>query len=83
MTYLKGNVYKEPITAYAHDDCLPDSEFETWLIARYDREDPDQEKLVYDEWRHQREPWTWWPDYLSSKPVEERDRCSYCGEVVP
>jgi hypothetical protein len=50
VTYFNANVYCESPTAWAHDDCLPDEEFE-YL--------PVRDGFL----RYQRDPWNWAPVY--------------------
>lgn len=55
MTYVNGNVYagptkSAPLDKYAHDYCLPATEYEPAIINSRDTGE-----------RHQRWPWHWHP----------------------
>jgi hypothetical protein len=62
MTYVNGNVYagateSAPLDKFAHDDCLPASEFEPVIINGQ----PTGET-------HQSWPWHWHPVYGAPEP---------------
>lgn len=86
MTYINGNVYVAPAPAapqdkVAHDACLPDSEFETVMLANWGAEPftNDRGFLEYpkEPERMQKSPWRWWPGpYGAPKP------CYVCGVPV-
>ena len=69
MTYYRGNPYKEPVTRWAHDECLPDSEFETVDLAF-----PDEPARLH---RHQINGWNWSPRY-HARDAQRRETCAYC-----
>ena len=72
MTYYRGNVYTDPSTAgFAHDECLPDDEFDPIIIN-------GQTTDEYGEphGRQQKSPWNWSPVYGAPEP------CDYCGKPV-
>lgn len=56
VTYYNANVYRDEPTQFAHDECLPDSEFKTTTLSNGD---------VH---RQQRSPWNWAPVYGAPEP---------------
>lgn len=85
MTYYNGNPYDSPtelapLDRFAHDDCLPGSEFTTVMLDDFTagRTDPVTGCRVYDQvpHRHQREPWHWSPVWGAPEP------CYVCGRPV-
>jgi hypothetical protein len=81
MTYYRGNIYTDPATAgFAHDDCLPDDQFTTTMLADFStgRIDPVTGYTVYDKvpFVHQNWPWHWNRIYGAPEP------CDYCGQPV-
>lgn len=82
MTYYNGNPYHgptpdAPLDKWAHDGCLPDSEFNVTMLDDFTtgRDDPVTGFRVYDKipHRHQRFPWHWDRIYGEANP------CAYCG----
>ena len=80
MTYYNANVHVKSPTEFAHDDCLPDSEFTITMIDDFTtgRTDPVTGYHVFDQvpHRHQNYPWHWSPVYGAPHP------CKYCNEPV-
>ncbi len=57
MTYYNANVYVASPTLFAHDECLPDSEFRPIVIGERDTGE-----------RQQKDPWNWSPVYGAPEP---------------
>lgn len=78
MTYYNANVYVESPTEFAHDDCLPDDQFDTVMLDDFTtgRNDPVTGYRVYDRVPHrqQKSPWNWAPIYGVPHT------CKYCGK---
>jgi hypothetical protein len=58
MTYFNGNPYRDPITEWAHDDCLPADQLVTATMSNGDQH------------THQIEPWHWSPVYGRPEPCK-------------
>lgn len=61
MTYFNGNPYlsdREPVTEFAHDDCLPDDLFTVHVFANGDT------------LRQQVKPWRWAPAWGRPMPCK-------------
>lgn len=85
MTYYNGNPYvgptpTAPLNLFAHDDCLPDSEFTVTMLDDFTtgRTDPQTGYRVYDKipHRHQNWPWHWSLAWGAPEP------CYVCGNPV-
>lgn len=68
MTYYNGNAYRDTITEWAHDDCLPADQLKTVTLTRFDG-------TTYTH-THQVAPWHWAPIWGKPQP------CKYCGKPV-
>jgi hypothetical protein len=80
MTYYNANVYVAEPTKFAHDECLPDSEFDVIMLANYSDE-PFINERGFPEYpkephRQQKSPWNWSPIYGAPEP------CYVCGRPV-
>ena len=69
MTYYNANVYKGIPDKWAHDECLPDSEFYQITINGFT---VDKDGNPYG--RQQKSPWVWSPIYGAPHP------CYVCGK---
>jgi hypothetical protein len=80
VTYYDANVYVATPDKFAHDECLPDDQFDTVMIDDFTTgyNDPVTGYRKYQQvpHRHQKEPWNWSPIYGAPKP------CAYCGKPV-
>jgi hypothetical protein len=85
MTYVNGNVMagptpSAPLDKWAHDDCLPADQLETFMLDDFStrRTDPVTGFAVYDKVPHvhQNWPWHWHPVYGGAHP------CYVCGKPV-
>lgn len=85
MTYYNGNPHAgptltAPLDKFAHDGCLPESEFEVVMLDDFTtgRTNPATGFRVYDKvaHRHQRWPWHWSPVWGAPKS------CYVCGGAV-
>jgi hypothetical protein len=56
MTFYNANVYVADPDKWAHDDCLPDDQFEPVIINGQDTGE-----------RQQKSPWNWSPVYGAPK----------------
>jgi hypothetical protein len=85
MTYYNGNPYEgptadAPLDRFAHDACLPDSEFTTYMLADLDTGhiDPETGFTTWDKVPHRQQnwPWHWSPVWGAPEP------CYVCGRPV-
>lgn len=76
MTYYNGNPYAgptptAPLDKFAHDECLPDDQFDPIVINGKTK---DENGEPYG--RQQKSPWSWSPTWGAPEP------CAYCGKPV-